>query len=93
MIITLINLFGFFLLFAFASTFYDENVIFNQLFLNHIVTIIRFVFVLLSIVLIIKCFKVWSNKDRDVMRFFLLLFLHCFYILYYYPKIIKNNWL
>jgi len=92
-IITLINLLVFFLLFVFASSFLSENVIFNQLFFNNIVMIFRLVFELLLFILLIKCFIVWSKRDRNVIRFFFLLFLHGFYILYYYPKIIKNSWL
>jgi len=60
---------------------------------SDIAIVIRGVALLFLLILWIKCIIVWSKKDKNVLRFFLLFFLHGLYMLYYYPKIIKNNWL
>lgn len=90
-VISIVNLIVFFIFYITSDTAYLD--LFDQILLNPKLFIIRFILTLLFFVLWIKCIIVWSKKDKNIIRFFLLFFLHGFYILYYYPKVIKNNWL
>ncbi len=36
---------------------------------------------------------IWSKRDKKVIRFLALFFLPGLYTLFYYPKVLKNNWL
>ena len=74
------------------SIFVDLKVL-KDIFSSTIAIVIRGVALLLLFILWIKCFVVWTKHDKNVLRFFLLLFLHGFYMLFYYRKIINNNWL
>lgn len=77
---------------ALISLYFNSELM-KQLFFSPIFILIRVVFMLLLFVLWIKCIMVWSRRDKKISIFFLLFFLHGFYILYYYRKIINNNWL
>lgn len=65
----------------------------SQIFFHPDMIVVRGVFLLLLFVLWIKCIIVWAKNDRNTIRFLLLLFLQGFYMLYYYPRIRKRNWL
>ncbi len=84
-VITIVSLLALFI-------FVDSEEI-NRLLLSDLFIAIRAVLLLFLFILWIKSFIVWSKKDKKLVNFFLLFFLHGFYLLYYYRKIIKNGWL
>ncbi len=80
------------LIFIASMIFVDvENI--EPLFYSTPVVIFRGFSLLLLFILLFKSFIIWSKKDRNLKRFLMLVFFHGFYLIYYYPKIIKNNWL
>jgi hypothetical protein len=61
--------------------FYDPS------FLN-----IRMAFAIPIVILWINNLIVWSKKDKNIGRFFVLFFLMGIYSPFYFKKILKNNW-
>lgn len=55
-------------------------------------TNLRAMLSILVIAIWIYCMYVWSKHDKQINRFFLILFLSGFYILFYYRRILKNGW-
>ena len=76
-----------------ASFIFLDSSFIKEYFNSGIGLSIRMILLPFLFILWIKCIIVWSKKDRNIGRFFLLFFLHGFYIMYYYPKIKENKWL
>lgn len=64
----------------------------SYLFFNSEAIVFRGIAFLFLFILWIKCIFVWAKNDKDILRFLLLFFLQAFYMIYYYPRIRKNNW-
>jgi len=81
------------LLILVASMFFVDADNLYPLFYTTPVIIFRGFSLFLLFILLFKSFIVWSKNDRNLKRLLLLVFFHGFYLIYYYPKIVKNNWL
>jgi cell division protein FtsW (lipid II flippase) len=55
--------------------------------------VIKGVFLLLSFILFFKCICIWKVHDKKSHNIIMLIFLHIFFLLFYYPRIRRNNWL
>ena len=86
-IANIITILTFLLAFLFLKFGVIEQVLLN----NTNIIILRAFSLLLLLILWIKCLVIWAKYDKNILRFFLLFFLHGFYILYYYPKLRKND--
>ena len=75
-----------------ASFIFADFKLGSYLFFSAEAIVFRGIAFLLLFILWIKCIVVWAKKDKDILRFLLLFFLQAFYIIYYYPKVRKNNW-
>ena len=54
---------------------------------------LRFLLSIPMVILWVWCLLIWSKHDKKISRFLLLFFLMGFYPIFYYHKVIKNNWL
>ena len=70
-----------------------ENELNTQFFFNKSFLIFRYFSFLLLIILWVKCLISWYKYDKNIIRLLMLFLLHAFFIIYYYRKLVKNNWL
>jgi len=64
----------------------------SYLFYSTEAIVFRGIAFLLLFILWVKCIVIWAKNDKDILRFLLLFFFHAFYLIYYYPRVRKNNW-
>ena len=77
-LLPIINLFG-------ENDFYD-------FFVSSSGSILRSVLSFMVLFLWVYCIYVWSKFDKKAIRLVLLIFLSAFYIIFYYPRVMKNKW-
>lgn len=80
---------GFTIIISFISFYFPDSIFLGR----ESEMIVRGVSLLFMLILWIKCFLVWRRNDKGVLRFFLLLFLHMFYVIFYYPIIRSKKWI
>ena len=78
---------------VFISPIFFKNPDLIKFFNSEMIVNIRMLLTIPVIILWIKNLQIWSKKDKNISRFFLLLLLTGFYSPFYFKRILKNNWL
>lgn len=60
---------------------------------NTINVVIRIILNISFFIIWIKCIFIWSKYDKKSINLILLIFLSGFFVIYYYPKALKNKWI
>jgi len=78
---------------VFISPIFFRSAHLIKFFNSEMIVNIRMLLTVPVIILWIKNLQIWSKKDKNINRFFLLFLLSGFYSPFYFKRILKNNWL